>query len=130
MSDVQATAADAVTEVAAPVVDQAVQASAADAATESASPVADQPEQASAAVDAAAEPVATDADVAGVAATVDAAEEVVSDVVAAAEAVDPKIGELTSLLATVKNELFAILTGIRTRAHNGEAHLVSLIERL
>lgn len=47
-----------------------------------------------------------------------------------APAVDPQVGEMRGLIATVKAELRAILTGIQTRAHNGEAHLVSLIERL
>jgi hypothetical protein len=49
---------------------------------------------------------------------------------AAADEVHPAVGELNGWRATVKAELTAILTGIRTRAHNGEAHLVSLIERL
>jgi hypothetical protein len=47
-----------------------------------------------------------------------------------AEEVHPAVGELNALRATIKAELNAILTGIRTRVHNGEAHLVSLIERL
>jgi hypothetical protein len=47
-----------------------------------------------------------------------------------ADEVHPAVGELNTLRAHIKAELTAILTGIRTRAHNGEAHLVSLIERL
>jgi hypothetical protein len=105
-----------------------VQETAADAASESATPVVDQTVQASAAVDTAAEPVATDADVADVS---DAKGEDAEPVQGGqAEEVHPAVGELNALRATIKAELNAILTGIRTRVHNGEAHLVSLIERL
>lgn len=49
---------------------------------------------------------------------------------AAGAADESELGNLRAKLSAVKAELNAILTGIRTRAHNGEAHLVSLIERL
>jgi hypothetical protein len=117
MPDVQDnTAAQAAeTEQAAQAVDQNAQAPAETPATDGAA-VADTAPDAQA--------PATDADVA------EAADVAKDDEQAVPDAVHPAVGELNALRASIKNELTSILTGIRTRVHNGEAHLVALIERL
>jgi hypothetical protein len=117
MPDVQDnTAAQAAeTEQAAQAVDQNTQSPAESPATDGAAVVDTAPD---------AQAPATDADVA------DAADAAKADENGQAEVVHPAVGEMNALRASIKNELTSILTGIRTRVHNGEAHLVSLIERL